>query len=938
MELDKFRDVDLVISHANDSFFFKPFVSQNDNNGRTLTVQVTNDGVAGEIPGLSLNLRWTNQASGLTDLSAFELIDKDFSVFQITYPKNMLNPGKVVASIQIIQNGQVAHSKQFEITVQQLAGEAKGIIQKAEYGALVEVLADSNKFRTDIDALENFKANKTDVAKVEDMISQMPSATPKETFISLAALQTKYPNGNSSAMVVLEANGETGYIYLWNGSSWKKGALYQAQGLADGSVKSVKLAESAVIADKILKGQITDEKFVQPLMVKKRGKNLFDKSKAAKGFYYNGETGALTLNSNYAAALIDIREFEIGTSIMRNGFRTFAVFDRDMNRIGGSAGGTYQYLKEVGAAYLGLTIDIEAIDTFQVELGTSVSSYEPFEDYLNPNDILDKSLPVKKIDAPVIIGKPGKNLFNKQKEKIGYYYSGVTGNLTPNDAFAAYLLDVREYVEGTELYQNINRTFAFYDENMSFISGSSGGENIITLPENCAFVGLSVEKSALDIFQVELGAEGTAYEPFREVVTEELLSTSLIDKINKASRADELKVLMPSTVFLTIGEEWSIYWRNVIKGWKIFQSGDYSVRLQERLSTGNYQTIGEDIGYKWFWTPETAGTKQVEVRITKNDTQEVIDSVRFDLEIVEAMIPAVKSKTGLTYGDSFTDQYGVSRFIHDFVSSDAKKTFNMIGTNDSGKAGVMDNAWSGRDYSWLYNSPTGPLRNDRPLSDAIWDSGWGKDELNGWREDDNYHSLTPEQRTHGFTRNEMYNPVTKKMDFSYFMAERMNNQHIDSVVSLYGLNNSTWKVPTQLISELPTYKIIIRTLIDQIKAYDQNIKILIGTVTPQSEDDAFMRSYGTNFLTDQRAKTAVDIWNEFLIDEFDTAEMQSKNVFVMPIHANFDTRYGLLTKEIHPVKFDQSITEIIKRDVHPTDIGSKYIADTVRNFINGVIY
>ncbi|MDT2769612.1 SGNH/GDSL hydrolase family protein [Enterococcus pseudoavium] len=175
MELDKFRDVDLVIDHINDSFTSRQFVSQNDNDGRTLTLLVTNGGTVGEIPGLTVNLRWTNQASGLTDLSAFELIDKKTSKFQIKYPKNMLNPGKVIASIQIIQNGQVAHSKQFEITVQQLAGEAKGIIQKAEYGALVKVLSDSNKFRTDIDTLDDVKADKTSLIATNAQVASLNS-------------------------------------------------------------------------------------------------------------------------------------------------------------------------------------------------------------------------------------------------------------------------------------------------------------------------------------------------------------------------------------------------------------------------------------------------------------------------------------------------------------------------------------------------------------------------------------------------------------------------------------------------------------------------------------------------------------------------------------------------------------------------------------------
>ena len=85
------------------------------------------------------------------------------------------------------------------------------------------------------------KADKTEVDKVEDMVSKMPSATPKETFNNLSELKAKYPSGSSYAMVVLEADGITGYVYLWNGSEWKKGALYQGLGLSKKSVTFDKL-------------------------------------------------------------------------------------------------------------------------------------------------------------------------------------------------------------------------------------------------------------------------------------------------------------------------------------------------------------------------------------------------------------------------------------------------------------------------------------------------------------------------------------------------------------------------------------------------------------------------------------------------------------------------------------------------------------------------
>ncbi|MCI5685203.1 MAG: SGNH/GDSL hydrolase family protein [Enterococcus gallinarum] len=171
MELDQFRDVDLVIDRANDSFVQKQFVSQGDYKGRTLTIQITNNGVISEVPGLTANLRWQNQSSGLTDLSAFSVLDKASSVFRLEYPEHMMTPGKVIANIQVIQNGRVTNLKEFELTVQMLAGQAVGIVEKAEFSALVAVLADANRFRTDIDTLETKKANQADLENTSSTLT-----------------------------------------------------------------------------------------------------------------------------------------------------------------------------------------------------------------------------------------------------------------------------------------------------------------------------------------------------------------------------------------------------------------------------------------------------------------------------------------------------------------------------------------------------------------------------------------------------------------------------------------------------------------------------------------------------------------------------------------------------------------------------------------------
>lgn len=240
LELNQFRDVDLVIDKANDNFIQRQFVSQGDYRGRTLTVQVTDNGLIGQVPGLMLNLRWQNQASGLADLSAFVCIDEKNSIFRIEYPEQMMTPGKVIANIQVIQNGKVTHLKSFELTVQNLAGEMMGIVGKAEYSALVAVLSDANKFRTDILNLDIKKADKESLNNTIDEINRkienIPKGNPSGSFATVADLKAEYPNGNSNIYVVTA----DGNWYYWDGADWIAGGVYQGIELAEKTVSPEK--------------------------------------------------------------------------------------------------------------------------------------------------------------------------------------------------------------------------------------------------------------------------------------------------------------------------------------------------------------------------------------------------------------------------------------------------------------------------------------------------------------------------------------------------------------------------------------------------------------------------------------------------------------------------------------------------------------------------
>lgn len=94
---------------------------------------------------------------------------------------------------------------------------------------------------------------------------------PKETFTSVSALQSKYPSGSNSAMLVTDANGSNGYLYTWNGTSWIKGVLYQSQGIPTNSITTEKYKDESIAPVKT--------------SFMKHGNNLFDPDSVVRGYY-----------------------------------------------------------------------------------------------------------------------------------------------------------------------------------------------------------------------------------------------------------------------------------------------------------------------------------------------------------------------------------------------------------------------------------------------------------------------------------------------------------------------------------------------------------------------------------------------------------------------------------------------------------------------------
>ncbi|MDF2820176.1 MAG: hypothetical protein K0R15_617 [Clostridiales bacterium] len=114
----------------------------------------------------------------------------------------------------------------------------------------------------------------------------------------------------------------------------------------------------------------------------------------------------------------------------------------------------------------------------------------------------------------------GKNLFDRNTAKLGYYVSSIGEELVSTDNS----FDVSQFIEvkpNTNYYKNNYHYVCFYDKNKNCISVSTNGVYQLNTPNNCKYIRLNVHKTigaTLATTQFELGTVATVYEPYTETV------------------------------------------------------------------------------------------------------------------------------------------------------------------------------------------------------------------------------------------------------------------------------------------------------------------------------------------------------------------------------------------------------------------------------------
>lgn len=657
---------------------------------------------------------------------------------------------------------------------------------------------------------------------------------------------------------------------------------------ADGSLTTEKFASKSVTLDKM-------EVIPAPGI---RRINLFNKEKYTPDSVIGSTTGIVSPNPTpeYPFAVSDLISIEPNQDYYKTTSDTWVIFDKENNLLDGGHGQVIP--GHPNGAYVRFVFQETVKDTVMFVKGnTAPAEYEPYGVKFDVDSLDDKSIPESKLADNFLKLTSGKNLFNKDAVVTGKYPNYANGNLSTESSFSA-----SEFIPiepNKDYIKSDSQQLTFYDSSKIFISGLPSAQTFTT-PENAHFLRLAISNTKLSTYQLEEGTVLTEYEEYGQYIPMESFEPTLVESLKSNS---EFKFILPDEIYTVTDEEYSIYFRNILSN--NLNLENYDIVIKE-VDGANYKQIGRHIDYKWFYTPTAEGQKTLEIRLIDSFTPGVKALKRFTLITSNKTLSSVSSPNIITIGDSFTDGWGVTKNIHEMMTTDTNNQPNFLGLHDSGVTGVKDDAWSGYSYAWYYGVAEGYKRADRT---------------------DGTETSTP---------NQFYNPTTSKFDFSYYMSTYQSDTNIDIVQCLLGINDSLLKPYEQLTGDsLNSLLDKIEEMWDSILAYDNTIKILPILITPLNGlNDGFITGYSGLWNGAKISMRKVELFNLGMLERFGTQAWRDKGVHLVAVNAHWDYRYAIRSETIKPVKFDQTIEEIHTMDIHPNlEIGSKYIADSMRNAV-----
>lgn len=317
------------------------------------------------------------------------------------------------------------------------------------------------------------------------------------------------------------------WVFLWG----EKMSLPTAAELTDPNATNTQmkqrlgqLAENVAARDYV---DQKDEKTIKGIS----GKNLFNPNddNVVIAYFPNNTNGNLQANSSFNTT--GYIRIESGQSYTFSSKHYVAWYDENRIFISGSPSSdtSKTLVAPSNAKYLRASASTSVWSTFQIEKGTASTTFEPFRlaiqsNSLPPSIISNSKLAMRGVAMEKVnFIQVGKNLFSRTAATTGAFvdHTGGSGS-NANLCVSAFIPIVagQQYTarsSGSSFYGI--RFACFYDIEKNVIAGGINTSDTLTTsftaPANAAYVRITINWGSLATFQLEVGANVTAYEPYK---------------------------------------------------------------------------------------------------------------------------------------------------------------------------------------------------------------------------------------------------------------------------------------------------------------------------------------------------------------------------------------------------------------------------------------
>lgn len=763
-----------------------------------------------------------------------------------------------------------------------------------------------------LDGMSSVVNEKADKSFVEVVLASAVSGAPK-VFFTLAALKSAYPTGTTGIFLVLDDN----CIYVWDPKlvTWINAGIYQG----------VRIGRNIINPE--------NTTFITT------GKNLFNKDTAVSGYYIEGNPNdtanrgkTVALSGRYAGYFMPISG---GKSYYLYDIETshYAFYDENFVFISGDNGTGNIVVAPANASYLRVTVNSTSkLLTAQVEEGTNFTGYEPYRFVMKyftvgSTNIMDKSVLTNHIKDKVVQPKHmsdvtlGKNKFNKNTAKAGYYISATDGQEKANTGYSAG--EFEEIDPSTSYFVSYGHQIAFYNSAQVFASGvnlSAQGANGATFitPANAAFIRVTVPNDKLSTYQLEKGTVKTDYEDYGLVKWNNLQAGSIDLKKVYGS----LDIVIPRKIYLLKEQLYNFYYENFIKC-----NNPMVYSLMESLR-GDRLTNGYKI------TPTSVETFNNIVHI-KNMNLETLKNKTLSVEVIDRTVKTDQVGV-LQLGDSISrdgEFVRVAQNVLTNVKSVGTRTYDNGLLNREGRGG-----WTLADY---FNKIGSTTTVDSPFLFPVGVEGakyWGNTEQ--WRkvcyDDISGYDYAGFQKiakgwngtdylfdTNGYPKSPAIDDVvidptkpagsqflkwdgaswqvktpqpTVEFNFSKYMARFAAAFDVSPTIVSFLLGTNDFTNTIGIDQLIDSYLTNLRAAITSIKSYNPAIKVIVNIPMLGKDQEDWSKDSKTVWNI-QYNRNMQDLGLR-LIKEFDTDTELVNGIYVCPL--NMVLAKSKLQDRVHP--------------------------------------